>query len=516
MAMAACAEEVDTHGFELSKEVDPGEPVERDLAGISDIDTLDVLLTTNSTGYFLYRGTPKGFEYELLRAFAQEHDLVFNPTLVSNRDSIFYRLNRGDGDVAAARLVPNAYDSAHVAFSRPLYETRPAVVQRERPLEDSRLPDTVDTLLSKDPPRTLDSVQQIAESVPPESIEARLITRPEGLAGETIFFPTNPAYEERLVELSEEVTGDIHVVELSGEVSAEALIRRVAEGEVGLTISHENVARLRESYYTNIAVVPTVDPEHEVAWAVRQNAPELLEALNAFIENNPGMRQNLYDTYFRDRQGYQERIADEYLTSETGRLSEYDGIIQQYADTIGWDWRLLAAQTYQESKFQPRARSWAGAMGLLQLMPPTARQFGVGDPYDPQDNVAGATRFLTWLENYWDEEIADSTERRKFILASYNTGHGHVEDARRLAQKNGDDTEVWDEVAYWLLQKSKRKYYTDPVVKYGFARGLEPVTYVSRILDRYENYRQFVTETGEAATARLTGRAEEDEGAARR
>jgi membrane-bound lytic murein transglycosylase F len=147
---------------------------------------------------------------------------------------------------------------------------------------------------------------------------------------------------------------------------------------------------------------------------------------------------------------------------------------------------------YQESRFKPQAQSWAGAQGLMQLMPPTARQFGVRDANDPEDNVRGAVKFIEWLTNYWDDIILDENERLKFILASYNTGHGHVEDARRLAEKYGDDPNLWEEVAYWLLQKSKAEVYNDPVVKYGFARGLEPVLYVRHILDRYEHYRQFV------------------------
>ncbi len=136
--------------------------------------------------------------------------------------------------------------------------------------------------------------------------------------------------------------------------------------------------------------------------------------------------------------------------------------MRRHAPDIGWDWRLLAAQTFQESRFKNRAKSWAGAAGLLQLMPPTAREFGVTDVYNPDQNVAGAVRFLNWLNNYWDDIIVDESERLKFVLASYNTGHGHVQDARRLTAKNGGDDTVWEDVSYWLLQKSKPSVYRDP------------------------------------------------------
>jgi membrane-bound lytic murein transglycosylase F len=116
----------------------------------------------------------------------------------------------------------------------------------------------------------------------------------------------------------------------------------------------------------------------------------------------------------------------------------------------------------------------------------------VSDPWDPDQNVAGAVRFLRDLERIWTPRIPDPAERLKFILAAYNTGTGHVEDAQRLAEKNGGNPAVWKDVSFWLLQKSKRQVYTDPVVKYGFSRGLEPVTYVDRVLDRFEHYKQFV------------------------
>ena len=125
-------------------------------------------------------------------------------------------------------------------------------------------------------------------------------------------------------------------------------------------------------------------------------------------------------------------------------------------------------------------------------MPATAGEFGVHNLNDPEDNVRGAVRFLKWLTAYWSKKIKDKDESLKFILASYNCGAGHLEDAQRLAEKYGGNPERWDDVSYWLLQESKIQYSTDVVVKYGFCRGIEPVTYVSLILERLEHYRRFV------------------------
>ncbi len=125
-------------------------------------------------------------------------------------------------------------------------------------------------------------------------------------------------------------------------------------------------------------------------------------------------------------------------------------------------------------------------------MPATARQFDVLNPFDPEDNVQGGVRFLRWLQDFWAERVTDEKERLKFILASYNCGAGHVEDAQRLTKKYGGAPQVWDDVSYWLLQLSIQQYSTDPVVKFGFCRGMEPVNYVDNILERFDHYKQFV------------------------
>lgn len=462
--------------------------IERDWADIEERDTLVALTEFNSTSYFVYRGEPMGLEYELLRAFAAAHDLVLRTEVMRDRRELINQLNRGDADVAAARLLPSQIEAEHIRFSEPLYRTRAAIVQRTG--SDSAgagLPEVVDTTLASVPPA-------LAENGDSFEVGARLVRAPADLAGREVAITSNPAIHERLLEIEDTISGDIEVIELEGDVRTEALMRRLAEGRVELAAAPANLAELSSEYYQNITVRPTLGRPYEVAWAVRETSPELLHRLNEWLTGAEGQEliEQLYEKYYVDRAGYRERGRSGYLSSETGRLSEFDGLLKQAAGELGWDWRLLAAQTYQESKFQPEARSWAGAMGLLQLMPGTAREVGVRDPYDPADNVGGGARYLARLTSQWEDEIPDPDERLKFVLASYNTGRGHVQDAQRLAEKNGGDPQVWDDVAYWLLQKSKRSVYTDPVVRYGFSRGLEPVMYVAKILDRFQNYREMV------------------------
>lgn len=470
---------------EIGEEAPPP-PVARDLDQILEGGTLNALVSFNSTGYFLYRGEPMGYEYELLKKFAEDHDLELAVTVIRDRSDLWPKLNKGEGDVAAARLLRRVVDEKDVAFTEPLYKTPPALIQRDAPPSDMELPEQVADKLE------IPKSDEVA-------VDAKLIKRPSELGGTTVHVVDDSPQIDRIIELENEVSGDIEVIEVDDIASVEPLIRRVARGDIRLTVSPQNVAQLKDEYYTNIEIVPTIGPPQAVVWAVRKNAPVLLDKLNQWIsdpENGP-LLDELYNKYFKERESYRERVADEYLTSETGRLSEYDELFKKNAPSLGWDWRLIASQAFQESRFDPNARSWAGAVGILQLMPGTAREVGVRNSRDPEDNVAGGVRYLVKLEEMWRDEIPDEEERRKFIFASYNAGRGHVLDAQRMAEKNGDDPDSWEDVAYWLLQLSKREFYTDPVVKYGFVRGLEPVTYVELILNRYEHYKEFVVDEGE-------------------
>lgn len=464
------------------------EPVARDLDEIKARGQLTVLAPYNSTTYFLYRGEPLGYEFELLREFAKELGVALKVVVVTDRKSLYAMLNAGDGDIAAARLVPTDEDKQNVAFTRELYRTEPALVQQEVAPDKANLPEPVEQALQPGPD----------EELPETEIQARRITRPAQLAGETVTLPEKSAYRRTLVELSDQISGEIHVVELGGKIEDEALAQKVAKGEVEFTVIQGNVAELKEAEFKNLKVRPAVGRAHSVSWAARKNAPELVGELNRWIEEkkNGALFDRLYKKYFVDRRSHLERVASEYLTSTTGKLCEFDPLLKKYAAELNWDWRLLGSQMFQESRFKPAARSWAGATGLLQLMPRTAREYGVRDALDPEDNVAGAVRFLKWLTERWAKRIPDETERLKFVLASYNTGAGHVEDAQRLTEKYGGDPKRWDDVSYWLLQKSTQQYSADPVVKFGFCRGLEPVTYVSRILERFDHYKQFVTNEG--------------------
>ena len=190
-----------------------------------------------------------------------------------------------------------------------------------------------------------------------------------------------------------------------------------------------------------------------------------------------------------------EIVKNEYITLKTGKVSPWDFLIKSFSDTINWDWRLLASLVYQESRFNPTVRSWAGAYGLMQIMPGTGENFGIDVTASPESNVKAGVLYIKYLQDFFNTRIPDENERLKFVLAAYNAGAGNIVDAMQLAKKHGKSPVVWDDnVAYFLLKKMEPFYYNDPVVKNGYCRGDESVQFVTEVLERYSEYKNIIHE----------------------
>jgi len=254
--------------------------------------------------------------------------------------------------------------------------------------------------------------------------------------------------------LSEEIGGDIVIIEDSASLEVETLIKMVAEGEIEYTVSDEDVAMLNATYYPILDVKTPISFSQQIAWALRSNADSLKQSINNWLEKRQTETDYyvIYNKYFKNLKRSVNRSYSEFSSVSGDKLSPYDEEIKATAEEIGWDWKLLAALIYQESKFDPTVKSWAGAKGLMQMMEPTAREVGASNLYDPYQSLkAGGTI--------------------------------------RLTKKYGGDPSKWEaNVEKFLLLKSQKKYYTDPVVKYGYCRGEEPINYVKEILERYDQY----------------------------
>lgn len=223
-------------------------------------------------------------------------------------------------------------------------------------------------------------------------------------------------------------------------------------------------------------------------WKTREQTPRLTQAISEWW--NTGLR-------FRREQLTRRNVRTKrkpqppMLNRNRGMISHWDEYFIRHARGIGWDWRLLAAQCYQESAFDPQAVSWVGAQGLMQIMPATAEQMGLkGDEvFDPQKNLASAAKYILSLQKKF-EDIPEGKDRTCFVLAAYNGGTLHVRDAMALTQQHGGDPTRWSDVAPYILHLAEPSYYNNPIVKHGYMRGSETVHYVQQILERWEGYKE--------------------------
>lgn len=436
--------------------------VHKDIEQILEEGKITAVTDYNSTNYFLYRGEPMGFQFDLLKNFADHLGVRLEIRVNNNLDKNFNSLNSGESDIIAVNLAVTKERAKQISFTEPLMQTRQVLVQR--------MPDSWRRMSKR-------------------QLEKSIIRNQLDLANKVVYVQANSSYARRLKNLSDEIGDTIHVVEIP-EYEVEELVKMVAKGEIDYTVCDENVALVNKTYYPNIDVSTAVSFPQNIAWGLRQSSPGLKEAFDQwFLQFKYSAEYaGIYNKYFKNQKSARIVKSDFYAIS-SGKISEYDDYIKKYSEEIDWDWRLLASLIYQESRFEENARSWAGAFGLMQLMPKTANYFGVNQSASVEDQIRAGVDFIKWL----DERLADKTlneeERVKFVLASYNVGLGHVLDARNLAKKNGKNPYVWQSnVDSFLLMKSTPKYYLDAVVQHGYCRGEEPFNYVNEILERYHHY----------------------------
>lgn len=235
----------------------------------------------------------------------------------------------------------------------------------------------------------------------------------------------------------------------------------------------------------------TIDSLH-TSWAVNKNNPELADTLSRWYKPNMIAQIKKEEDYLFSSRSVTRHVYAPMLNASKGTISMYDGLFQKYAPIARWDWRLIAAQCYQESAFDKNAKSWAGAYGLMQIMPATANTVGLAmsEIYEPEANIASAVKYIALLNEKF-RDIPNPNERRLYVLASYNGGFFHIRDAMALARKNGRNAYKWSDVSEFVLKLSQPEYFRDPVVKYGYMRGSETVTYVESICSRWAKYRGF-------------------------
>jgi membrane-bound lytic murein transglycosylase F len=438
--------------------------VELDIAQILDRGYLNALIDNNSVSYFIYRGEPLGYEYELLKRLSERLNVDLKITIISGVEDAIDRLNRGEGDILAFPLTITSERRQWIDFTETHFTTSQVLVQKK----------------------------PVGWEENPSMVEDSLVRNPAELLGKEVYVMKQSAFVERLRNLSTELGGEILVKEDSSGAETESLIRQVQSGDIKYTVADQTFGLVNATYYPELDVKTVLSVPQQIAWGLRHNSPGLRDSINTWMADlkNSGRFKIIYDKYFNGLKTTRKRMQSDYNSVAGENLSRYDDLIKESASAIGWDWRLIASVTYQESGFNPKVESWAGAMGLMQLMPATVSQFKVGNVMDPRQNIQAGVRVLKHLDGIWSRTVTDPDQRIKFVLASYNAGLSHVADARNLTRKYGKDPAVWDDnVEAYMQLLTESRYYRDGVVAAGYCRCEFPVRYVKEVLGRYEDYK---------------------------
>ena len=423
-----------------------------DLPEMQRRGVLRVITRNNAATFFLWRGEQMGFEFELLREFAKRRDLHVEVVIAPEHASLFEMLEQGAGDVAAASLpidVPPR--TPDVVMTRPFNYVYDHLVARH---DD-------DSILGF------------------EDFNARTVT------------VRRSSTHWRTLERLRDAGLKVDIAPAPEDAETEALIAAVGEGHIDLTVAASHVLDIELGHRSDVRKAFTLRGPVPLGWAVRRDNPELLAALNEFLDKEyRGLFFNVvYQKYFENPVRMRRHREDRVDHEQADGLSPWDEMVKREVETYGFDWPLIVAQMYQESRFNPKARSHAGAIGLMQLLPRTAREFGVRRLRDPEQSIRAGVAYLAWLHSRFEPDLTVK-DRIWFALAAYNAGYGHVTDARRLASEElGLDPNRWfDNVEEAMRLLSKRAYYRNTV--HGYVRGYEVVNYVREIRERYRSYLQ--------------------------
>jgi len=412
------------------------------LSRILNRGEITVITDNSAHGYYIYREEPMGFEYDLAKAFADYLGVELN-VITPGWDDIFTALKSDKGDFIASSLTRTENRETRVDFSREYMAVQQQVVVRK----GNSAPDLIDDL-----------------------------------EGKTIHIRSHTSYHERLRTLKER--GISVTIQLHDNIPTEEFLRRVQAREVDLTVADSNIIQLNRRYYPDIYPAFPISEKQSLGWAVKTGDRTLIEKINEFFEHikETGTYAKIYNRYYAGTEIFDYVDIKKFHRRLKTRLPKYQGTIAAIAETHDFDWRLIAALIYQESHFDPRAKSYAGALGLMQLTQITANEMGVSDRLDPTANIEGGIKYLHTLYHRFDK--VPPRERIKFAMASYNVGYGHVRDAQIIAERQNLSPIQWKTMETVLPLLRYPKYYQQ--TKYGYARGTEPVRYVKRIYKYYD------------------------------
>jgi membrane-bound lytic murein transglycosylase F len=422
-----------------------------DLTQLKKRRIIRILTRDNPRNYFIHRGHLMGFEYELAKKFAKQQGLYVVMVVPPKWEDLIPWLKHGYGDVIAAgmSITPDRKRIKGISFASSYGSFYEAIITRR----DDR------------------SFKNIFS-----------------LKGRTVVVRQSSSYWEMLKQLQKKQLG-FKLIAAPENMETEQILTNVANGKYDLTMVDENIFNLDQQAKRKLKLAIRVGSPISYGWMVRENNPQLKNAISRFFRKEyRGLFYNLlYRKYYTNKkttrkfqQQFKVGLNQQYA------ISKFDHLIKKHSASHKLPWCIIASQIYHESRFDAKVKAWDGGIGLMQLMPETARELGCSNPYNPDENIKAGVAYLAQLRDYVEHSVSPGN-RVCFALAGYNGGYGHLRDARKLATKQGLNPNVWRnnvEKAYRLL--SQTRYASQ--ARYGSCRSDIITKYVNEILIRFQNY----------------------------
>lgn len=417
-------------------------PQQASLQGILDRGYIRVGTLFGPTSYYIDAQGPAGFEYELAKQYADFLHVQLRVVPCYNLNELFPKLDSGEVDFLAAGLSVTPERAAKYYFS-PSYDqiSEKLVFKQGQPWPKS-ITDLSGTLMVS------------AESSHAENLKRLALANP------------HLTWQE------------------SDEYDSDELLVKVLNGDIDYTIADSNSLAINRRYYPDISIGFTIKADESLAWLMSKQGDDAIRA--SMIEffgqvSHDGTLLTLDDKYYGHIEEFNYVDTRTFIDAVNTDLPKFRPVFEKYSKQI--DWRLLAAISYQESHWQPRAESFTGVRGMMMLTLSTARQMGVQSRLDAEQSIRGGAKYLQQLIERMPARIP-TPDRIWFALASYNVGFGHLNDARIITQRQGGDPDRWVDVKSRLPLLKQKKYYKK--TKYGYARGDEPVSFVDNIRRYYD------------------------------
>jgi len=423
---------------------------------IREANTLNVVLLNAPSTYYIGPEGPQGFEYDLLKSYADHLGVDLNITTAHTIKEAIELSKQKNIHITSASLAKTPQREEKYHFGPSYFEVEEQVICNRGMLRGSNFPRNV-----------------------------------EDLAGLSIMVGTDTSYSETLKKLQADGF-DINVT-TTAEYSTEELLQKVANHEIDCTVADSNIYALNLRYFPEIALAFSISGREQLAWVLPRNSKELEADMYAWLNDyhQKGKMTQLKDHYYSYILFFDYYNTKMFYKRMKSRLPKYEKYFKDAAKKFDIPWTLLASVSYQESHWNARAKSFTGVRGLMMLTKRTAKILGVKNRLNPKASVIGGTRHLKQMIKFVPKEV-QGENRLKFALAAYNIGMGHIRDAQRLAKKLGLNQNVWSDLKIVLPLLSQKKYYK--TLKYGYARGAEPVKYVESIY----NYKDILDKQNEA------------------